>query len=143
MLECIKKTEVHDMETIAEIQPNTLETLKATEAKKGQLSPKTKDNEAITILFKPGMEGNIYDMEGAIRNWAAHNNITGIRWKNTNKERPNLSEQVGMHERKIAKWILWGKEEYPWESTQEDRRVKMDHMNDAVCVGTNTGKETC
>ena len=88
MLECIKKTEVHDMETIAEIQPNTLETLKATEAKKGQLSPKTKDNEAITILFKPGMEGNIYDMEGAIRNWAAHNNITGIRWKGTNKERP-------------------------------------------------------
>ena len=31
-------------------------------SKKGQLSPKIKDNEAITILFKPGMEGNIYDM---------------------------------------------------------------------------------
>ena len=80
MFKYIRKAEVHDMETIAEIQPNTLETLKAKEAKKGQLSPKIKGNEAITIVFKPGMEGNIYDMEGAIRNWAAHNNITGIRW---------------------------------------------------------------
>ena len=49
ILGCIKKAEVHDMETIAEIQPKTLETLKAKEAKKGQLSPEIKDNEAITI----------------------------------------------------------------------------------------------
>ena len=35
MLEYIRKAELHDMETIAEIQRNTLETLKAKEAKKG------------------------------------------------------------------------------------------------------------
>ena len=46
------------METIAEIQPNTLETLKVKEAiEKGQLGPKTKHNEAITILLKSGING--------------------------------------------------------------------------------------
>ena len=69
------------------------------------------------------MEGNIYDTEGAVWKWAAHNNITGVRWKGTNKEKPDLSEQVGTQERKIAKWTLWGKEEYPWEATHEDKKL--------------------
>ena len=113
MLEHVGETETQDMETIAEIQPNTLETLKAREAKEGQLSPKAKHNEAITILFKPGMEGNIYGIEGAIRRWAGHHGITGVRWKGTNGEQYSSDEQLGTQERRIAKWILHGKEAYP------------------------------
>ena len=124
MLTHISGTEAHDMEIIAEIQPNTLETLKTREAKKGNLSPKTKHNEAITVLFKPGMEGNTYDTEGTIRRWAAYNNIKGIKWKGTNKEKLNTDKQIGTQEKKIARWILYGREEYPWEVRQGDKELK-------------------
>ena len=86
LLKHIGEIETQGMGTIAEIQPSTLETLKVREAKEGQLSPKTKHNEAITILFKPGIEGNVYGIEGAIRKWVGHNGITGVRWKGTNGE---------------------------------------------------------
>ena len=77
LLKHIGEIETQGMGTIAEIQPNTLETLKVREAKEGQLSPKTKHNEAITILFKPGIEGNIYGIEGAIRKWV-HSKLKSI-----------------------------------------------------------------
>ena len=47
--------------------------------------------------------------------------IAGIQWKGTNREKPDLSEQVETQERKIAQWILYGKEEYPWETTHRDK----------------------
>ena len=58
----ITETENHDMETIVEIQPNMLETLRMTEVKEGicNLSLSTKHNifnEAMTILYKPGSNG--------------------------------------------------------------------------------------
>ena len=117
------------METIAEIQPNTLETLKVREAKKGQLNPKAKHNEAITILFKPGMEGSIHNMEGAVKKWARHNGITGIKWKGTNGEQFSLDEQLGMREERIAKWILHGKEAYPWYASQGDKEMETHELH--------------
>ena len=120
MLTHITETENHDMEIIAEIQSNTLETLRMMEVKEGNLSPSTKHNEAITILYKPGMEGNIYDTEGTLKRWAAYNKITGIKWKGTNKEKVNQEEGEGIQEREIARWILSGKERYPWSVREED-----------------------
>ena len=67
------------------------------------------------------MEGSIYDTEGTIRRWAAYSNTMGIKSKGTNREKLNTSKQAGTQEKKIARWILYGKEEYPWEAKHAGR----------------------
>ena len=63
-------------------------------------------------------------MEGAIRKWVRHNGITGVKWKGTNGEQSSSDEQLGMQEKRIAKWILHGKEAYPWHVAQGDKKIE-------------------
>ena len=129
MLTQITETERHNIEVMGEIQPNTLATLKLRRAKGGNLSHKTKDNEAITILYKPGTEGNIYEVEQLLKQWAEHNDIEGIKWKGVCKKNEKLGEWKGLQEQKIARWILNGEERYPWKKGPEDKELETHKLH--------------
>ena len=60
----------HDMTEIAIIKENTIPMLRMEQALKGVISPKEKDNEELTMLFKNGMKGTKQEATENIAKWA-------------------------------------------------------------------------
>ena len=71
----------HDMTEIAIIKENTIPMLRMEQAQKGRISPKERDNEELTILFKNGIDGTKQEATENIARWARRLKIKKkVKW---------------------------------------------------------------
>jgi hypothetical protein len=116
----------HDMTEIALIKENTIPMLRIEQALKGRISPKEKDNEELTMLFKNGMEGTKQEATENIAKRARRLKIEKeMKWIGKPKEKKRERETNKKNiEDKIAEWILDPEAEYPWGKKEHEEEME-------------------
>ena len=119
----------HDMTEIAIIKENTIPMLRMEQALKGRISPKEKDNEELTILFKNGINGTKQEATENIAKWARRLKIEKkVKWIGKPKEEKKKRETNKKNiEDRIAEWLL--DPEANTHGIKEGRKKKWKHTS--------------
>jgi hypothetical protein len=114
----------HDMTETAIIKENTIPMLRMEQAQKGRISPKDRDNEELTILFKNGINGTKQEATENIARWAKGLKIKKeVKWvgKPTEERTKKETDKKNIEE-KFAEWLLDPEAKYPWDKKRKRKR---------------------